>query len=207
MRTNAAARTLAFRYTRNQPRFRVPQENVLRCTLVLLVICLFAVPARAEPISINFEGGCLTSFPQGGAIWTSAEHFRFAEFWDLEAGCGATASIPVTLYQRFDDFDSTGGLSIHQLESLLPPCGRGQIDWQEYVAGPSGPNTELGPLGALVFNTGVNCSELPPEQIPLYLSGVTPMVPPSIPEPATLALLGFVVGWASWQYRKNSRHN
>jgi hypothetical protein len=131
------------------------------------------------------------------------EHFRFAAFWDVEAGCEATTSIPVTLHQRFDDFDGTGGLAIRQLESLLPPCGRGQIDWQEYVAG----SRELGPLGAIVFNTGLNCSELSSELIPPYLSPAHPKVSPSIPEPGILTLLGLALGWGSWKDRKNRRHN
>ena len=164
------------------------------------MFCLFAVPARAGPISINFEGGCLTSFPQGGATWTSVDHFRFAEFWDLDAGCAATVSIPITFHIRFDNFDGTGGLLIRQLEGSLPPCGRGQIDWQEYVDG-STSSGELGPLGAIVFNTGLNCSAFPPERIAPFFPAPGPEIPVPIPEPAILALAGVGLGWGAWKRR------
>jgi hypothetical protein len=164
------------------------------------MFCLFAVPARAGPISINFQGGCLTSFPQGGATWISVEHFRFAEFWDFEAGCEATTSIPIARYERVDNFDGTGGLSMRQLETQLPLCGRGQIDWQGYE-GSSG--SELGPLGAIVFNTGLNCSEVPQALIPSYLLIPGPEIPSTIPEPAILALMGSGLAWGAWKRRQH----
>jgi hypothetical protein len=191
-----------------------------------MLCLLFAGRAQAAPIEINFEGGCLTSFPGGVATWRSTTHFRFAEFWDLEAGCASTTAIGVTFYERFDNFDGTGGLFIRQLQSRLPLCGRGQIDWQEYI---EGTDKELGGLGAIVFNTGVNCSQLapppptspgtpgppfaPPPEQPFLLTPGPPLIPTTpelplpqvVPEPGTLALVGLGLGVGYWKRRRASR--
>ena len=123
-----------------------------RCTLSLIV-WLLAAPAAAGPITTNLTGNCVEALPTEGATWQSTSHFRFAVFWDDVLDCEPTIAHGYGPYERFDDFDGTGGLRIEMSADALYACKKHQIDWQEVLEDGS-----LGLLGAIIINPGLNGS-------------------------------------------------
>jgi hypothetical protein len=160
---------------------------VTRCTFSLILL-LLAAPAAAGPITTNLTGDCVDALPTEGASWQSTSHFRFAVFWDDVLDCAPTIAHGYGPYERFDDFDGTGGLRIEMSADALYACKKHQIDWQEVLEDGS-----LGLLGAIIINPGLNGScQGGTSELSLQPSGTEEPPPASVPEPGTLlmALIG-----------------
>jgi hypothetical protein len=142
----------------------------MRRIVFVVVLVLAALPVSADPIVTTIENRCVRAVPNAEVFWRSTAHFRFASFWSLEAGCEPTVEIPTTMYERFDNFDGTGGLTIRVSSDMLYPCGRGQFD--------------AGDTWYLLVDTGIDCADyIPPAPPPIVLPPVVPFAPPDLLTP------------------------
>jgi hypothetical protein len=138
--------------------------------LTFMLLLLAPTPVSADPILATIENRCVPFVPNAEVFWQSTAHFRFATFWSLEAGCAPTVEIPTTMYERFDNFDGTGGLLIRVSSDMLYPCGRGQFD--------------AGDTWYLTVDTGIDCADYtPPVPPPIVLPPVVPFAPPDLLTP------------------------
>ena len=134
---------------------RLTDTLKLKNVLFGIVLTLVVSDAWAGPITASHVG-CLSDFANESktATWESSRHFRWVVLWQDDAGCAATDSRAIGLngvFERIVNADGSERVVVNQ--SLLPTCGRGQMDAQD-----TGEFTdEMLEILAVVFNTGVDC--------------------------------------------------